>query len=87
MSSYIATQGDVVGGGVIVDGAETVRAGGRAVAFMGSIVTPHSGHGQSVIIASSLTVFAEGKNVAAMGDVATCGDVIDEGVISIIVGS
>lgn len=88
MSSYIASQGDVVGGGAIIDGAESVRAGGRAVAFMGSVVTPHgeASHSASTIIAGSLTVFAEGKNVAAMGDVATCGDVIAEGDMTIIVG-
>lgn len=82
----VARQGDVVGGGIIADGAITVTAGGLPVATLGSVVTPHGKHSAATIANGSSTVFANGRPVARLGDVATCGDTIIASLPTITVG-
>jgi uncharacterized Zn-binding protein involved in type VI secretion len=83
----VARIGDVAGG-AIINGANTVLAGGIPVAVLGSVVAPHgkSPHSGSTIITSSSTVFAEGILIARLGDVASCGHTIASGATNVISG-
>jgi uncharacterized Zn-binding protein involved in type VI secretion len=75
---FVARLGDIVGGGAIVNGSNTVTANGIPVAQLGSVVSGHGigPHAASVIAVASPTVFANGIPIARLGDIASCGDVV-----------
>lgn len=83
----VARIGDVAGG-AIINGANTVLAGGIPVAVLGSVVAPHgkAPHAGSTIISSSTSVLAEGIPIARLGDVASCGHTIAVGEATVISG-
>ena len=83
----LSRRGDVcLRGGIILIGAKTVFAEGKAVGLHPSLMTPHlpqPKHLLSVTTGGSSTVFAEGKAVLMFGSGCTCGCMIIQGSSSI----
>jgi uncharacterized Zn-binding protein involved in type VI secretion len=74
----VARVGDIAGG-TIVNGANTVLAGGLPVATLGSVVSDGS-----VIVDGSNNVLAEGKPLASLGSVTSKGNTVANGILTVI---
>jgi uncharacterized Zn-binding protein involved in type VI secretion len=74
----VARIGDIAGG-AIVNGANTVLAGGVPVATLGSVVS-----NGAVIIDGSMDVLAEGKPLASLGSVTSKGNAVANGLLTVI---
>ena len=82
----IATVGDRVAcGGSIVTGNFTVLAGGKPVAFVGSVVTPCPDKPPSTIITGNLTVNIAGSPCARVGSTNTHGSPVITGNYTVFV--
>ena len=68
-------------GGVVIQGAPTSDAGGKAIARVGDKVTcPQKGHGgTTVIVTGDPTCIIEGQPAARHGDKTACGAVLISG--------
>ena len=77
----ISRVGDDVGGGVILNGNNTVVCNGKPVAILGSQISAHpccgvigcGGHCSATIVGGSNTVFVAGSPMIRAGDPASCG--------------